>query len=292
MRTQIHGSRHSTNIIQSPATVAVGQALRTLRTARGIGLRRLAAKLELRAQVLSNWETAKRIPPITVVAQLLGALQADSATTHRILDQARHASDPAFVDLDHWDHATLASHYEQLATHVFAWAPTLIPDPLRTPEHDLYLLNHPVSDIGHADAPSLLAPARRNNLADRERHYTFLVGDAALRACPPQLRTDQLGNLERLATKPNITLLIVPADVCPPGLISAFTLYSDHTVALAIALHHYRASTYLADRDTLAAYQRVTHKLRHHGVDLQDIDETPLRPTDGTTQSPDAAETP
>jgi transcriptional regulator with XRE-family HTH domain len=290
VRPLIRDPRRNTYAVQPPAAVAVGLALRTLRTARHVGMRQLAARLGLRAQDLSNWEIAKRIPPITVVAQLLGALHADRVTVKRILNQAGHADDPAFVDAHHRDHAVLAWHYEHLATDVVEWAPTLIPDLLRTPAHDLYLLNHPLADPGYADAQSFAEPTRRNDLVDANRHYTFLVGDTALRACPPQMRTDQLSNLKHIAARPNITLRVIPADVCAPGLISPFTLYRHHKVTLAAAVHHHRASTYLADRDTLTAYQRATQMLRRHAVELQSVDETLQSTQAGPTELPDSAE--
>ncbi len=188
------------------------------------------------------------------------------------------------------DHAVLAWHYEHLATEILEWAPTLIPDLLRTPAHDLDLLNHPFADTDHADAQSLAEPTRRNDLADQNRRYTFFVGDTALRACPPQLRADQLDYLKHWAAQANITVRVVPADVCPPGVISPFTLYGDREITLAAAVHHHRASTYLADRDTLAAYLRATQKLRRHAFDLQYVEETPLSTLAGPTDSPDAAE--
>ncbi len=290
MRRQIHDPRHNTFAVQPPATVAVGLALRTLRITRRVSIRQLANRLGLRAQDLSSWETGKRIPEITAVAQLLGGLRADRATTERILNHARHAADPAFVDAHPRDHATLAWHYEHLATHVLTWAPTLIPDLLRTPGHDLHLLNHLFADTGHADAQSLVDATRRNDLADQNRQYTFLVGDTALRACPSQLRAEQIGHLRRLAIRPNIALRVVPAEVCPPGLISPFTLYSDDKIALVAAVHHHRASTYLADSDTLAAYQRTALNLHRHAVGLQDVDDTPLRTLAEPPPLPDAAE--
>lgn len=290
MRSQIHYPRHDTNTIQTPAAVAVGLALRTLRIARDVKLRRLAARLDLPVQDLSSWETAKRIPPITVVARLLGEYHADRAISERILNRARHADEPAFVDTHHRDHAVLAWHYEHLTTHILEWAPTLIPDLLRTPAYDLHLLNHPFADTDHADAQALAERTRRFDIADRKRPYTFLVGDTALRACPPQLRADQHYYLNHWAARANITLRIVPAEVCPPGMISPFTLYGDPKITVAAAVHHHRASTYLADRDTLAAYQRTAQKLRRHAIDLEDIAETLLGAPAGPPELPDTPE--
>ncbi|MEV4049590.1 Scr1 family TA system antitoxin-like transcriptional regulator [Amycolatopsis sp. NPDC049688] len=290
MRPKIQDSPYGACAVPTPAAVAVGLALRALRTARHIGLRQLAATLDLRAADLSSWETAKRNPPITAVAHLLGAHHADRATIQRILDQARHIDDPALVDTHGRDHTILASHYEHLATHVFVWAPTLVPYLLRTPEYHLHLLTHPFAGTGHADAPQSTEPPRRNGPADSDRRYTFLVGDTALHTCPAQLRAGQLDTLVRMAARPNITLRVVPTDVCPPGLINPFTLYGAHNVTLAAAVHHHRASTYLTGHDTLAAYKGLTRMLLNHAVDLQSVEDTPLPATAESSEPLGAAE--
>ncbi|MEV6871677.1 hypothetical protein [Amycolatopsis sp. NPDC051128] len=50
------------------------------------------------------------------------------------------------------------------------------------------------------------------------------------------------------------------------------------------------ASTYLADRDTLTAYQCATQRLRRHAIDLQDVEEALQGTLAGPTELPDAAE--
>ncbi|WP_410675476.1 Scr1 family TA system antitoxin-like transcriptional regulator [Amycolatopsis sp. cmx-4-68] len=81
--------------------------------------------------------------------------------------------------------------------------------PAAYPAHDLQLLNHQFADTDRADAQSLAKPTRRTDLADENRQYTFLVGDTALRTCPPQLRADQLDSLKHRTTQANITLRVV-----------------------------------------------------------------------------------
>lgn len=253
----IHYPRHNWGTVQTPGTVVVGINLRGQRESRGVRLRRLAARLGFLPQELSNWETGKRTAPVMSVARILGALDVDPDTTEYILNQALHADAPDFVDSRHQDHATLAWHYEHLATDTIEWAPTLIPDLLRTPQHERHLLDHPLTDPDHADVRSLAMPIRRDDLADQSRHYTFLLGDSALNACPPALLADQRALLKSQGARPNITVKIVPAAVCPPGMINPFTLYRQDQTTLIAAVHHHQASTYLAHRETLTRYHQA-----------------------------------
>jgi transcriptional regulator with XRE-family HTH domain len=285
VRTQpIRYPHHDRNLGQAPGTIAVGAALRHHRTARGISLRKLATMIDGHASVISSWETGKRTPDLVSLARILGVLDLDQATTNRITDQAVRANHSAFVDADHRDHAALSWHYEHLATHTTTWAPTLVPDLLRTPAHDLYLLDHPLTDTDDADARSLAMPERRDAFDHHTRRYTFLIGATALDACPPPIHADQLALLGSEAARPNITIRIVPAGVCPPGLITPFTLYQEGKTTLVVAVHHHLASTYLAHRETLAHYHRAEAWLRHTSLDVTEA----LISTDGRS-APDTS---
>ncbi|WP_328617230.1 helix-turn-helix transcriptional regulator [Amycolatopsis sp. NBC_00355] len=277
--------RQSKKTSQPPPSLATSIALRQLRRARKFSLRRLAAAADINPSQLSSWETGKSTPPIVIFARLLGILRVDNATTRTILDLAGYAGQPGYIDARPHDHAALAWHYEHLATHVFQWAPTLIPDLLRTPAHDLHLLDHPLADLELADAQSKVAATRRANLGDLQRHYTFILADTALDACPPQLRTDQLTYLTALAHRPKLTIKIVPAAECGPAAGNPFTLFRDGTIVLAIAVHHNHASSYFAHRSPLAHHHRISKWLLDHSVTVTDA------PPSGTTRDDRAGTT-
>ncbi|WP_086678710.1 Scr1 family TA system antitoxin-like transcriptional regulator, partial [Amycolatopsis pretoriensis] len=244
-----------------PAALGFGLTLHQLRMARGISMRAFARSIGIQAQQLWNWEHT-RVPHPTDAAFIAGALRADYTTAQRIIGHARHADLRDLVDSDHREHAAIAWHYERLADHTTIWAPTLIPDLLRIPALDLTLLNHPLVDHDHADAHADAMPQRRADLADPRRRYTFLIGDTALHACPEHLRSDQLEQLATQAARPNITILQLSHQDCPPGLIDPFILFSKNSAAIAVAIHHAHATTYLTDRDTLTRYGATTTWLR------------------------------
>ncbi|MGW5742089.1 Scr1 family TA system antitoxin-like transcriptional regulator [Amycolatopsis sp. NPDC003861] len=245
-----------------PAAIGVGIKLRSHREQRGAKLRPLSESIGLYAQLLSNWELGIRLPGPTEAAFVLGKLEVDYSIAQRVINLAIQGNIPDLVDTDHRDHAAIGWHYEHLADQTTVWAPTLIPDLLRTPEHDLSVLNHPLADA-HAEAYAFALRQRREDIADPQRHYTFFIGTTALSTCPPQLVHDQLAYLQKLDRHSNITISIVPAEVCPPGLIAPFSLFETDSTTIAAVVHHYHASTYITDSDALSRYRETVTRLRN-----------------------------
>ncbi|MFJ9782575.1 Scr1 family TA system antitoxin-like transcriptional regulator [Amycolatopsis sp. NPDC101161] len=259
--------RHTTYVPQrgsaehKPAALGFGLTLSQLRIARGLSMRALSHKIGSYPQQVFSWEHG-RIPDPADAAFIAGTLGAHHTTAQRIIDHARQAALNNLVDTDHREHAAIAWHYEHLADHTTIWAPTLIPDLLRIPALDLGLLNHPLVNHDHVDAHADAMPQRRADLADPRRRYTILIGDTALQSCPEHLRTDQLDHLATQATRPNITILLLSHQACPPGLIAPFILFSINSAAIAVATHHGHATTYLTDRDALTRYCATATWLR------------------------------
>ncbi|MEV6648686.1 Scr1 family TA system antitoxin-like transcriptional regulator [Amycolatopsis sp. NPDC051371] len=268
--------QNKTRLAFNPATISVSLKLRRLREARGLKLRAVARTMAVSASQLSAWELGRRLPDPSTTAFILAVLRVDYSTAQRIITQARQSTVPDLADTDHRDHAALGWHYEHLADRTTIWAPALIPDLLRTPEHDLSLFTHPVADTDLDDAYAAALPQRRDDLADLTRRYTFLIGDTALRACPPLLHHDQITYLRAMAQQRNITIVIVAAQVCPPGLVAPFTLFEKDRITIAAALRHHHASTYLTDPSALNRFRRTATRLRKLGTTtITDLDDQP-----------------
>jgi transcriptional regulator with XRE-family HTH domain len=277
-----------------PAALGFSLTLQQLRAARGIGMRAFARKIGIQPQQLWTWEHG-RIPDPAEAAFIAGALNADYTTAQRIIGHARQATVSDLVDSDHREHAAIAWHYEHLADHTITWAPTLVPDLLRIPQHDLDLLNHPLAQPDHADAHASAMPQRRADVADPRRHYTFLIGETALQACPDHLRGDQLDHLATHAAQPNITLLLLSDELCPPGLISPFTLFIRHKATIAVASHQLHATSYLTRSDALHRYLSTATWLRKNGTTIATTRPQSLQPEQHTAHDhvpPQRAPTP
>jgi transcriptional regulator with XRE-family HTH domain len=253
--------RNTVPTAHNPTAIRFGLRLRGQRLRCRLSFRHFARTLGLAPGRLSNFEGAGTITDPTAAAFMLGALGTDYLTAQRIITDPAHHGAPDLVDTDHDSHAAIAWHYEQLADRVTVWAPTLIPDLLRTPEHDLTLITHELADTGIGDAYTLALPQRRENLTNPRRHYTFLLGDTALRECTPVLRQRQIDRLRSLAEQRHITIRVVPTETCPPGLVGPFTLYAQNKTAVAVAIHHHHASTYITNPVALNGYGKCARQL-------------------------------
>ncbi|WP_328442806.1 Scr1 family TA system antitoxin-like transcriptional regulator [Amycolatopsis sp. NBC_00438] len=236
-----------------------------------------------------QWKQAAGHNPPTLVAWILGALDIDPASAHRILTHVENAS-PHLVT-DHHTHThthTIAAQcYEHIANHTIAWAPIQLPDLLRTSEHDDLLFQHPLVDTDYADHQRQTLLSRRDALiTNPDRSHTFLIGDAALLTCPQPARAGQLILLRTLSHHTNITVRIVPINRCSPGLATPFTLYHRDDTAIAVAAHHDHAGTYTSARDILARSADTAAWLTANALDQAETSHALALPDDQPSPVP------
>ncbi|WP_410637760.1 helix-turn-helix domain-containing protein [Amycolatopsis sp. lyj-346] len=249
-----------------PAVIALAGGLREARNDRGIGLRRLAAMVDIHPSVLSSFELGHRTPQDTTVAHILGVLRAPQHVREHLIDLARRTHDHDLID--HTGHAEnyLRTAFEQRSTHVTEWSPTLIPETLQTAEYARALQDTGLLNPEAADVSCLLRTARQLALSDQPGPlHTFLIGEAATRpdACTPDVLRDQLDQLRTWTRKPRIAVRIVPAADCPPGLVEPFTLY-EH---LAVALRHHGSAVYSTHQATLTTYEKTARALHRRATE-------------------------
>ena len=120
--------------IATPRARALGFGLKRVRQERGLGVRELARLTDLPPQNISTWESGKRVPKIEEVATILGALVVEPGERARLLELARNATEPNWLE----QHAPAISafvEYERTASAMAQWSPGLIPGLLQTPAY-------------------------------------------------------------------------------------------------------------------------------------------------------------
>lgn len=248
-----------------PALLTLSVSLRTARTARRVGLRRLADKLGIPPQTLSHWETAKRRPSSEDVAHILGFLRASPAEYDRVMRLCRELDNPTFIEPLEPDTVSLGRTFEEIAVRTLEWAPHIIPERLRTPEYLRAILQGRATRPDDIDQEIFAHNVRQ---LDRHRsgHHTILLGAAALE--PPI--ESQLHAILTTADGPGITVRIVPASACVTGTIEPFTVYETQGKVFTVALRNEANTIFLSNPDIVKHYRSTFTALEREAISCAD----------------------
>ena len=82
---------------RTPRSRALGNAIREVRTASGVGLRQFARDIGRDPSLLSRWETGDRTPSPTDVAQFLGKLGVTGHVFEEIIALAQSADETRWL---------------------------------------------------------------------------------------------------------------------------------------------------------------------------------------------------
>ncbi|MER6794648.1 helix-turn-helix domain-containing protein [Amycolatopsis mediterranei] len=256
----------------TPRARALGFGLRTCREARNLGVRQLARKIGVHAQELSNWEYGKRIPKVEQVALLMGALVVEPGERARLLDLARSAHEPSWLEKRVPGVAPSVSSYaehERAATAIFDWEPAVIPGLFQTPDYIRALLSgqeqpDQIERIVHARM------ARREVLARyHPLDYHVVVGEGALRAevGGVPVMAEQLQHLLHVSMRRNIRLQVLPVRASAQAITHNFGVLEFEALPAIVFVELYRASAYLYDADQVASYRAAAKTMAASAMD-------------------------
>jgi transcriptional regulator with XRE-family HTH domain len=252
----------------TPRARALGFGLRSCRKARDLGVRALAARAGVRPQELSSWESGKRIPKVEEVALLLGVLNVEPGERKRLLELARTAREPSWLEQSVPGVEPVVStyaEYESAATALFTWQPLLIPGLLQTDSYVRAMF----TDLGLPEAQiEKLVQVRKARRSVITRYvplpYQVVVDEAALRRSigPSPTMLDQLRSLIALSSRRNIRIQVLPGrDGFHPEHYGPFAILDFEQLPPIVFVEHYRASAYLYDEDQIADYRSAAKTL-------------------------------
>jgi transcriptional regulator with XRE-family HTH domain len=252
----------------TPRARALGFGLRDCRKARDLGVRELARLIGVHPQELSNWEYGKRIPKVEQVALLLGALVVEPGERARLLELARTAAEPSWLEKAVPGVAPSAATYaehERAATAMVDWEPTVIPGLFQTPDYARALLS--AWDM----PPERIEQVVEARLARRQvltRHdpldYHVLVGESALRSNVGgvQVMAEQLRHLRDASVRRSVRLQVLPTRAgAHAGVYSNFAVLDFAALPPIVFIELYQASAYLYDADQVAGYRTAAKKM-------------------------------
>jgi transcriptional regulator with XRE-family HTH domain len=249
-------------LVATPRSRALGFGIRAARTARNLGVRELARLAGVVAQDLSHWESGTRVPKIEQVALLLGALRVEPAERKRLLELARNAREPNWLEHSIPGISPRLSafiEYERTASAIFAWEPLLIPGLLQTPEYVRTILAAAGRPRAEEELRIKVRLMRQEVLTGRDPSpYTALLAETALRQRRggAEIMAPQLRHLAELAQRRNVSLRVLPDNEdFHPGLNGSFVIFDYADLPPIVFLEQYRGSAYLYDEQQVADYR-------------------------------------
>ncbi|MFJ7213582.1 Scr1 family TA system antitoxin-like transcriptional regulator [Amycolatopsis sp. NPDC098790] len=243
-----------------PALLALSTSLRAARTQRNMGLRQLANRLGIQAQILSLWETGKRPPTLEDVAHILGFLRVDPTEYKRIMLIRRRLDSLNPFETSGADSISLQRIFEDVAIRILEWAPHIIPEPLQTPDYTHAILQGSATQPDDIDQELF---ARQVQQLDRRSScsHSVLLGESA---------TD--GNFGSqlngaAATRSQLSIKIVPTSACFAGMIEPFRIYETAGKVFTVALLHTHNTIFVTEPDAVKRYRSTFRKLEQEAVD-------------------------
>lgn len=255
-------------LVATPRSRALGFGLRAARQARNLGLRQLARLAGLVAQDLSHWESGTRVPKIEQVALLLGALRVEPVERKRLLELARNAREPNWLERTVPGISPAVStyaEYERTATEMVNWEPFVVPGLLQTPGYAETILAAARLPPGVVEQQVSVRLRRREVLTRRNPLVLkVFLGEEAFhqRIAEPAVLAEQFRLLAWAAQRRNITIRVVPAGGgYHPGLYGHFVIFDFAQLPSVVHIEHIRGSAHVYDGDHVAAYRTVAEAM-------------------------------
>jgi transcriptional regulator with XRE-family HTH domain len=249
--------------------------LRRIRETAGLTTRELAGRLGVSQPWITHLETGRsRVPPefASRWAQACG-LGADQAA--QLAERAEHAQD----DVTNWRRALAEipeglagiqrqfAAIERVARVQKVYQPAIIPGLLQTAEYMRHIFVGAEGEPEPAVAAAVAARLERQAiLFEADRHFYFLVGEAALWARPgtPEAHRAQLDRVRQVAGLATVDLRILPLTAAPPdwhtpGFIVYEGLGEGTDSYIHVGLLHANVSP--SEPDAVARYQATFDRI-------------------------------
>jgi transcriptional regulator with XRE-family HTH domain len=218
----------------------LGRRLRALRLEAGLSGRELGRRAKMQQTTISKWESGKQRPTDRGLIRVLDILGADEVVREELLrlqrevaaeDQVRHKASDAELKY-------VRSALRERASRRSRWfCPIVLPDLLQVAGYlRVTMADEPWFEGIDTAELSIRQLDRQAILFDLQHEFTFLIAEATLydRRVPPAVTRAQIDRMLSLATLPNITLGIIPADARRPRVPwTGFGVFDESTISLS-----------------------------------------------------------
>jgi transcriptional regulator with XRE-family HTH domain len=259
------------NTRDTPRSRALGAELRRLRENRapGVSLRKFAQKVGVSPTALSHWENGRKPPTSEQVAVLLGALGVVGPEQERLLEDARAALDPTWVEPGVNRQLSALRDFEETATAITDVSPLLIPGLLQTEDYARQVMsNLPVDQLRR----SLDARMTRQRILTRAQQpvrLVALIGQPALTRPigGPTVFIEQLRHLQKMVRLDNVDIRALSTGPdYEPSLLGAFVLYEFDLAGPIVHFEHHRSSMFLPDKRDVEDMRVAAEKIKEKAM--------------------------
>ncbi|MGI8311085.1 helix-turn-helix domain-containing protein [Saccharopolyspora hattusasensis] len=254
----------------TPKARLLGAELRELRNHAGMTVRDLADALGVGQATVSRYERGERTPAPEYVARVLGTLGVTGDKYDELVEFAATASEPNMIaDSSKGIHRHLIelSEFDRAATRILHVAPLLVPGPLQIREYAREVMTS--LPPHERDVRVELRMARKEAIAE-PRQIEVIIAERALRDAlgGADVMSEQLRHLANVATRPNITIRVIPADLGRWTLAhnGAFVLYEFAKAPPIVHLEHYRGPAFLRGAKDVESYREAVDTLREAAI--------------------------
>jgi len=238
--------------------------MKRARQARNLKVRELGRLIDVPPQNISSWESGKRVPKIDELATILGALRVEPAERARLLNLARYANDPNWLE-QHAPAIATFVEYEQTASAMVQWAPGLVPGLLQTPAYIRALFATTSRQKPDVEKQVMIRMARREVLGPRHAlPYRALLSEAVLRQNigDRQVMAEQLRHVLTVSRARNVSVQVLPdGRGYHPGLYGPFVIFDFDDLPSIVYLELYRGNGYVYNRDHVTDYRGAIETL-------------------------------
>lgn len=253
----------------APRAKALAGALRGALESAEIGVREVARRMGVSHSVISDWINGKKVPSLGSASRFLAELNVGTEQQDAVLRLVQGAGEPNWLAVGIpgvSQQLAGAMECEQTATSITEWTFGVVPGLLQTSDYARAIIG--AEPLPKAEIESrILVRMGRRDIVLRSNPVTLdaLISEGALRnpigghvAMAAQLRS-----LVELATRPTITLRVVPTEAgWHPGLPGPFVLYHYLQAPAILMREAYRGGTFVTDSDEVAAYEAAAEQIR------------------------------
>lgn len=277
----------------TPRARSLRRLLKAAHEASGLSVRAVADQLGWSSSRVSRIENAKQGITETDVSALLALLGVTGTDREQLLRMVRELDEPMWWELhkDLPEQLSTLIDAEQRASRLTCICPTLVPGLLQTRGYTRAMFGSGDKTPSEVEQAMGVRQTRQGILDKPEPTELIVYLDEPVLMRPvrqPDVRTDQLEHLGKMAARPNVTVQVIPMDAdLHFGLNGMFTILEFDNDEPHVFTEASNAGSMITGEEDLAAFYRAVTRVADVALSPEESAQLITRYTDerGNTQT-------